>query len=121
MGIHCMGIRFPSLCSDHKVTKYVLFLFSSEPMWPIEARCASIANNYFTVAINRIGTVSAVCFNPFFWDVFVMKSILFNKFSEIPHLRILPSFSNHYFFTTNRKCLKMSLHQEMANQVIVCL
>lgn len=28
----------------------------SEPMWPIEARCASIANNYFTVAINRIGT-----------------------------------------------------------------
>ncbi|XP_068680495.1 beta-ureidopropionase-like [Montipora foliosa] len=28
----------------------------SEPMWPIEARCASIANNYFTVAINRVGT-----------------------------------------------------------------
>jgi beta-ureidopropionase len=30
----------------------------SEPLWPIEARCASIANNYFTVAINRIGTES---------------------------------------------------------------
>ena len=29
-------------------------------MWPIEARCAAIANNYFTVAINRIGTVSYV-------------------------------------------------------------
>ena len=29
-------------------------------MWPIEARCAAIANNYFTVAINRIGTVSIV-------------------------------------------------------------
>ena len=28
----------------------------SEPLWPIEARCASIANNYFTVATNRIGT-----------------------------------------------------------------
>ncbi len=28
----------------------------SEPLWPIEARCASIANNYYTVAINRIGT-----------------------------------------------------------------
>lgn len=28
----------------------------SEPLWPIEARCASIANNYFTAAINRIGT-----------------------------------------------------------------
>ena len=29
----------------------------SEPMWPIEARCAAIANSYFTCAINRIGTV----------------------------------------------------------------
>lgn len=49
----------------------VLSLFCSEPMWPIEARCASIANNYFTVAINRIGTVSADCFNPFFFVVFL--------------------------------------------------
>lgn len=30
----------------------------SEPLWPIEARCASIANNYFTAAINRLGTES---------------------------------------------------------------
>jgi beta-ureidopropionase len=30
----------------------------SEPLWPIEARCASIANNYFSAAINRIGTES---------------------------------------------------------------
>lgn len=28
----------------------------SEPMWPIEARCAAIANSYFTVGINRVGT-----------------------------------------------------------------
>lgn len=49
----------------------VLSLFCSEPMWPIEARCASIANNYFTVAINRIGTVSTDCFNPFFFVVFL--------------------------------------------------
>lgn len=28
----------------------------SEPLWPIEARCAAIANNYFAVGINRIGT-----------------------------------------------------------------
>lgn len=28
----------------------------SEPLWPIEARCAAIANNYFTLSINRIGT-----------------------------------------------------------------
>ncbi len=30
----------------------------SEPLWPIEARCASIANNYFSAAIHRIGTES---------------------------------------------------------------
>jgi len=28
----------------------------SEPLWGIEARNAAIANNYFTVAINRVGT-----------------------------------------------------------------
>lgn len=28
----------------------------SEPLWPIEARCSAIANSYFTVAINRVGT-----------------------------------------------------------------
>jgi len=28
----------------------------SETMWPIEARNAAIANSYFTVAINRVGT-----------------------------------------------------------------
>lgn len=25
-------------------------------MWPIEARCAAIANSYYTCAINRVGT-----------------------------------------------------------------
>lgn len=29
----------------------------SEPLWPIEARNAAIANSYFTVGINRVGTV----------------------------------------------------------------
>ena len=28
----------------------------SEPMWPIEGRCAAIANTYFTGNINRVGT-----------------------------------------------------------------
>ncbi|XP_014484456.1 PREDICTED: beta-ureidopropionase [Dinoponera quadriceps] len=28
----------------------------SEHMWPIEARCAAIANSYYTCAINRVGT-----------------------------------------------------------------
>jgi len=30
----------------------------SEPMWGIEARCAAIANHYFTCSINRVGTES---------------------------------------------------------------
>ena len=29
----------------------------SEPMWPIEARNAAIANSYYTCSINRVGTV----------------------------------------------------------------
>ena len=28
----------------------------SEPLWPIEARCAAIANSYFVAGINRVGT-----------------------------------------------------------------
>lgn len=28
----------------------------SEPMWPVEARNAAIANSYYTCAINRVGT-----------------------------------------------------------------
>lgn len=28
----------------------------SEPLWSIEARCAAIANSYYTFAINRVGT-----------------------------------------------------------------
>ena len=36
----------------------IFYQFFSEPMWPIEARCAAIANNYFVVGINRVGTVS---------------------------------------------------------------
>jgi beta-ureidopropionase len=29
----------------------------SEPLWPIEARNAAVANSYYTCAINRVGTV----------------------------------------------------------------
>jgi beta-ureidopropionase len=35
-------------------------MYYSEPLWPIEARNAAIANSYFTVAINRVGTVSSI-------------------------------------------------------------
>ena len=29
----------------------------SEHLWPVEARCAAIANHYFTCSTNRVGTV----------------------------------------------------------------
>ncbi len=38
----------------------VCFFHCSESLWPIEARNAAIANSYFTVAINRVGTVSHI-------------------------------------------------------------
>uniref|UniRef100_A0A8C2E8T3 Beta-ureidopropionase n=1 Tax=Cyprinus carpio TaxID=7962 RepID=A0A8C2E8T3_CYPCA len=37
----------------------------SEPMWPIEARNAAIANHCFTCAINRVGTVCATSHHDF--------------------------------------------------------
>lgn len=45
-----------------KVDPFILFFVPSqignlsEPLWGIEARNAAIANSYFTVAINRVGT-----------------------------------------------------------------
>lgn len=38
--------------------QFFFFSLKSEPLWPIEARCAAIANNYFACAINRVGVVS---------------------------------------------------------------
>jgi hypothetical protein len=56
-------------------------VFFSEPMWPIEARCAAIANNYFVVGINRVGTVSRMttkkeCFKATFKPVFHFNRIV---------------------------------------------
>lgn len=59
---HLLLLHFKFLLSyiiivtDTATTK--LFLLCSEPMWPIEARNAAIANHCFTCAINRVGTVS---------------------------------------------------------------
>jgi beta-ureidopropionase len=36
----------------------------SEPLWGIEARNAAIANSYFSVGINRVGTVSGAIMLP---------------------------------------------------------
>ena len=54
-----------------KATRYPAYVphvsslpYFSEPMWPIEARNAAIANTYFVGCINRVGTVSGVHINP---------------------------------------------------------
>lgn len=41
----------------------VVFIICSEPMWPIEARNAAIANTYFVACNNRVGTVSLIHLN----------------------------------------------------------
>lgn len=46
------ALRFVCLNTHGKLTQVL-----SEPMWPIEARNAAIANGYYTCAINRVGTV----------------------------------------------------------------
>ena len=51
--VHDLSLGMTKLLNSH-----IHFLFFSEPMWPIEARNAAIANSYFTCAINRVGTVS---------------------------------------------------------------
>ena len=54
------------VCKSRRIMPYIVCFLNftvnyfhnrSEPLWPIEARCAAIANGYFTVAINRVGTV----------------------------------------------------------------
>lgn len=55
-----MGFLQSQQIFTHFDNLFVFFLLSSsfsEPMWPIEARNAAIANSYFTCAINRVGTV----------------------------------------------------------------
>ncbi len=47
--------------SPYSIMLMMLVLCYSEPMWPIEARNAAIANHCFTCAINRVGTVCATC------------------------------------------------------------
>lgn len=42
------------------ISTMMLSVLYSEPLWPIEARNAAIANHCFTCAINRVGTVSVL-------------------------------------------------------------
>lgn len=46
------GVNGAEICFNPSATVGQL----SEPLWPIEARNAAIANSFFTVAINRVGT-----------------------------------------------------------------
>ncbi len=57
----------------------------SEPLWPIEARNAAIANHYFTCAINRVGTVFIVYqidWNDCKQFLLLQKEIFPNEFSS---------------------------------------
>ncbi len=54
----------------------------SEPLWPIEARNAAIANSYFAVGINRVGTVNIKHYinnKPFVFIFIVRKNFQMNS------------------------------------------
>ncbi len=56
----------------------------SEPLWPIEARNAAIANSYFAVGINRVGTVNIKHYinNKPFVFIFYCKEKFPNEFTS---------------------------------------
>lgn len=59
--LNCSHISLSCSVADMKLRLSHInsvFPLHSEPMWPIEARNAAIANHCFTCAINRVGTVS---------------------------------------------------------------
>ncbi len=62
--VNAIFLSGANMDSDAKnVYRNMLILNFSEPLWPIEARNAAIANIYYSVAINRVGTVSHAFIN----------------------------------------------------------
>ena len=57
---------------------FLFFHFISEPMWPIEARNAAIANSYFVACNNRVGTVKEFKINNNFFYYFYRRRFLTN-------------------------------------------
>ena len=88
-GYYCLGspptlvLPYPLLLSSLRLS---LIFLSSEPLWPIEARNAAIANAYFVGAINRVGTVSDV------------KYYLGNGWSRFNFMFITQSSIAHFFW-----------------------
>ena len=83
----------------------------SEPMWPIEARCAAIANTYFVACNNRVGTVS-VC-------VYVCMYVCMYVCTHILGVFILSAVN--YITIVYRKFFQTSSRLEVVNQVRLCL
>jgi hypothetical protein len=95
--------------SLHPSTLRALISIYSEPMWPIEARNAAIANHYFTVAINRVGTVSrrmgnSLLYSNMFVNILQILSSLtcqpppYDDFLCYPALIIPPLHHVHHMF-----------------------
>lgn len=102
--------------SLHPSTLRALISIYSEPMWPIEARNAAIANHYFTVAINRVGTVSrrmgnSLLYSHMFVNILQILSSLtcqpppYDDFLCYPAL-IIPAFSCTSYVYVATPCLK---------------
>ena len=77
----------------------------SEPMWPIEARNAAIANTYFVACNNRIGRVSV---SPTYIMIFIVHVIL-----------IALLYCKYFVYNICKKRTLMSLLLLMENLVIL--
>ena len=78
--------------SLHPSTLRALISIYSEPMWPIEARNAAIANHYFTVAINRVGTVSRRMGNSLLYSKMFVNILQILSSLTVNLLRMMTSF-----------------------------
>lgn len=138
-GYYCIGsaptlvLPYPLLLSSLQLS---LIFLSSEPLWPIEARNAAIANTYFVGAINRVGTVSDVKyylgddwsrFNfmfitqssmaHFFWLVCIVTCTFTWQCNILYFLYVIHTFTCNTLGFLLRRPSQMSLLQEMENLV----
>lgn len=49
-------LLYPNSNNKYKLCFHLQVGGLSEPLWSVEARNAAVANSYYTVAINRVGT-----------------------------------------------------------------
>ena len=83
-------------------TSNILTVYCSEPMWGIEARNAAIANAYYTVAINRVGTVSVFTYITYLH----LCTYIIYFYTDIMYLRYILTVRTYVTYV----CYRLTLH-----------